>query len=86
MTMNHLMNLKQNTNKMLLYESFKLEKEKKKDIIAKLLTYSFKDISFDFDKLTDSEKKIFGDKETFLNLLQEYDLVKSEIGVDKFGL
>ena len=71
---------------MLLYENFKIEKEKKKDIIAKLLTYSFKDIDFDFDQLTDKEKEIFGNKETFINLLTEYDLLRSEIGINKFDL
>lgn len=42
------------------------------EILKQLLTYSFKDINFDFNQLTPEEKSIFKNKETFDQFITKY--------------
>ncbi len=41
-------------------------------MLKKLLVYSFSPIGYDFNKLTDEEKKIFKTEENFKKFLKKY--------------
>ena len=43
-------------------------------IISNFLKYSFKDINFNYNELTEKEKRIFRNKETFEKILKEFKL------------
>jgi len=48
-----------------------VDQDRYDEIVKKLVRYSFRDIDFDFDGLTDEEKDVFdGDEDVFLDFLE----------------